>query len=81
MMANTCTDFRDWRGYAELREYTGNAVFFIKGNDEVLQVNSWEDEYYGTVALCPKCGCKWMMGNGEDLHFCPKCGQEVKLDD
>jgi len=47
-------------------------------NDEVLQVNSWEDEYYGTVALCPKCECKWMMGNGDDLNFCPKCGQAVK---
>ena len=77
-MISICTNFRDYRGYDELREYTENAVSFIKGNDEVLQVNSWEDEYYGTVALCPKCECKWMMGNGDDLHFCPKCGQAVE---
>ena len=48
-------------------------------NDEALQVRNWVDEYYGTVVLCPKCECTWMMGDDDDLHYCPKCGQKVKL--
>ncbi len=39
-MISICTDYRDYRGYDELREYTENAVSFIKGNGEVLQVNN-----------------------------------------
>ena len=36
------------------------------------------DEFYGTVSCCPKCDCVWIMGDEDDMHFCPKCGQAVK---
>ena len=49
-------------------------------NNEALPVRNWVDEYYGNVVLCPKCECQWMMGDDDDLRYCPKCGQAVKLD-
>ncbi len=36
------------------------------------------DEFYGFVSCCPKCDCVWIMGDENDMHFCPKCGQVVK---
>lgn len=74
-----------WRMFysdSETKSCAEAALALLKEREtEVLQVRSWEDEYYGTVAFCPKCECKWIMANDRDLHFCPKCGQAVKWND
>ena len=43
--------------------------------------DSWVDEFYGYVAMCPTCDCRWIMGNDDELKYCPACRQAVKWDD
>lgn len=37
-----------------------------------------KEDWYGLVCVCPDCKAEW-MSNEADTHFCPKCGQAVKL--
>ena len=48
---------------------------------EPLKIETgYVDEYYGYVAWCPFCESSWIMGNDENMHYCPSCGKAVKWD-
>lgn len=58
-----------------------DTITLLKEQEPIAIKQERIDEFYGAVACCPKCDCVWIMGDGDDMHFCPKCGQAVKWDD
>lgn len=51
----------------------------LKNKPQVKVIMStFDEEWYGTVLDCSACGCRWMMANDDDTHYCPKCGSEVR---
>ena len=55
-----------------------DAITLLKEQEPITIKQERIDEFYGTVSRCPKCDCVWIMGDVDDMHFCPKCGQAVK---
>lgn len=66
--------------YSMLREALNIALALMKEQkptEPIAIKQERVDEFYGAVSCCPKCDCVWIMC-GDDMHFCPKCGQAVK---
>jgi len=65
----------DWKA-GQFRITPEDKLMAIK-HDTPQKVMKWRENYH-----CPK--CEYMIGQGrkrENIHFCEKCGQEVKWDD
>lgn len=61
-----------------VRQLKTDALTLLKEQKPIAIKQERIDEFYGAVSCCPKCDCVWIMGDGNDMHFCPKCGQAVK---
>ena len=54
------------------------AINLLVDNEPLKVKDDRVDEYYSYVAQCPACECTWIMGNDDDMHYCPGCGKVVE---
>ena len=48
-------------------------------DSESPNIVQWTDEWYGTVTMCKTCETSFMIGNFDDLNYCPRCGRYLRI--
>ncbi len=44
-------------------------------NETLIGAEKYDEEWYGQVVWCTKCGCRFMSESKE--NYCPECGRKI----